>query len=394
VAAASLSISEARLVALRAQGLAGARLGDPAAMLQRLGAVQLDTISVLARTHLLVAWSRLGAVPAAEIEAAYWSQSAPTTFEYWAHAACIIPIERWPTFEFRRRAARRRERRWHRLEDPEASTGLVRSRLASEGPLLASELGGTTRGGPWWDWTEAKIAVENLLDTGEVVCVARRGWRRVYDLAERAIPAGLLRMELSDHECRLALVQQAARSLGVATAQDLGRHHKMTIAEVTGVLADADLVEVAVEGSDRPWYATIAALESLSRPAGVRTTLLSPFDSLLWERPFVERLFGYVHRLEAYVPRPQRVHGYYAMPILAGSELVGAVDPAKAKDTLVVRHISLKGATAVPPATIALQRAARWIAASRIQLERVTPERLRVPLERLLASRMHEEQQV
>jgi uncharacterized protein YcaQ len=391
MATESLSIGEARLVALRAQRLAGAKLTSPASMLHALGAVQLDTISVLARTHLLVAWSRLGPMPAARIEAAYWSPSAPTTFEYWAHAACIIPIERWPTFEFRRRAARIRQRRWHRLEDPEASIELVRSRLLSDGPLLASELGGTTRGGPWWDWTEAKIAVENLIDTGEVVCVARRGWRRVYELAERAIPAELLNIELSDHECRLALVREAARSLGVATISDLARHHKMTIAEVKSVLGDAVLTEVAVEGTDRPWYATKEALETAAAPARVRTTLLSPFDSLLWERPFVERLFGYVHRLEAYVPKPKRVHGYYAMPILAGTELIGAVDPAKAKDTLVVRHISLKGATAVPQAAIALKNAARWISAANIQLERVTPDRLRAPLEAVLASRIHAE---
>jgi hypothetical protein len=391
VADVSLSIGEARLVALRAQGLAGPKLSDPTTLLRHLGAVQLDTISVLARTHLLVAWSRLGAVPAGKVEGAYWSEQTPTSFEYWAHAACIIPIERWPTFEFRRRAARLRQRRWHRLEDPEASTELVRSRLFAEGPLLASELGGTTRGGPWWDWTEAKIAVENLIDTGEVVCVARRGWRRVYDLAERAIPDELRAVELSDHECRLALVREAARSLGVATAQDLGRHHKMTIAEVNGVLAEAELVEVSVEGSDRPWYATASALETLAEAARVRTTLLSPFDSLLWERPFVERLFGYVHRLEAYVPRQKRVHGYYAMPLLAGSEIVGTVDPAKSKDTLVVRHISLKGATVLRQAAVALKGAASWIGAQHIEIERVTPERVRAPLVALLAGRVADE---
>jgi uncharacterized protein len=391
MATESLSIGEARLVALRAQGLAGAKLKSPASMLRALGAVQLDTISVLARTHLLVAWSRLGPTAPGKIEAAYWSPAAPTTFEYWAHAACIIPIERWPTFEFRRRAARLRQRRWHRLEDPERSIAAVRSRLQSEGPLLASDLGGTTRGGPWWDWTEAKIAVENLIDTGEVVCVARRGWRRVYELAERAVPVELLNVELSDHECRLALVREAARSLGVATVPDLARHHKMTIAEVKGVLADADLTEVAVEGTDRPWYATRVALEAVSSPARVRTTLLSPFDSLLWERPFVERLFGYVHRLEAYVPKPQRVHGYYAMPILAGTELIGAVDPAKAKNTLVVRHISLKGATAVPQSVIALRNAAKWISAPDITVERVTPDRLRAPLLAALAGRSDDE---
>jgi len=349
-------------------------------MLATLGAVQLDTISVLARTHLLVAWSRLGPTPRQSIEAAYWPTTTPTTFEYWAHAACIIPIDRWPTFAFRRRAAKVKQRRWHRLENPEATMNEVRTKLVSEGPLLASELGGTTRGGPWWDWTEAKIAVENLIDTGEVVCVARRGWRRVYDLAERAIPAELLGAQISDHECRLALVKEAARALGVATAQDLGRHHKMTITEVNGVIGDADLIEVDVEGSDRAWYASADALESLGSVGRVRTTLLSPFDSLLWERPFVERLFGYIHRLEAYVPPAKRIHGYYAMPILAGTELVGAVDPAREKDTFVVRHISLNSTSRVQQAATALQGAAKWVDAESIRLERVTPEAARAPL--------------
>jgi uncharacterized protein YcaQ len=165
----------------------------------------------------------------------------------------------------------------------------------------------------------------------------------------------------------------------------------MTIAEVRGVLGDADLAEVTVEGSDRPWYATKETLETLSFAARVRTTLLSPFDSLLWERPFVERLFGYVHRLEAYVPKPQRVHGYYAMPILSGTELIGAVDPAKARDTLIVRHISLKGAAAIPQSTIALKNAAKWISAANIKVERVTPDRLRAPLLAALAGQVHDE---
>ena len=369
----SLSLLEARRIGIAAQGLSSVATRDTAALLDQVGAVQLDTISVLARSHLLVAWSRLGAIPRAQIEAAYWRRDLPTTFEYWAHAACIIPIRRWPEFAFRRRAALARGRRWHRLEEPEKSLRAVRTQLASEGPLTSTELGGTNKGGPWWDWTEAKIAVEFLLDTGEVVCVERRGWRRVYDLASRAIPADLLSIDLDDRQCRQLLVAEAARALGVATLGDLARHQKMTLAEIRPALADSELVEVKVEGSPEPWYAMPSALESLGQDRRTRATLLSPFDSLLWERPRVQHLFGVEHRLEAYVPKAKRVHGYYAMPVLSGTDLVATVDPARDSDGLVVRHISLRNKAAITPSSVALRRASSWIGAKEIRIERVSP---------------------
>jgi uncharacterized protein YcaQ len=336
----SLSADEARRIALRAQGLLGApdRRAGVRGMLRRLGAVQLDTISVLARSHELVPYARLGAVGRDTVEAAYWTDRR--AFEYWSHAACVLPIEEWPHFAFRRRAFRARGHRWHRMEDSERSCAAVRDRLRADGPLTATELGGAKNGGEWYDWSETKIAVEWLLDTGEVVCTERRGWKRVYDLAERAVPAELLHDDLADHECLRRLVAQAGAAMGVATRADLADYHRLKGEQVDAVVAETGLVPVEVEGWGRPAWADPAALEAES--AGTRgrhrTTLLSPFDSLIWDRGRTERIFGFTHRLEAYVPRARRVHGYFAMPLLSGGRLLGRVDPAREGRTLVARR--------------------------------------------------------
>ena len=184
-------------------------MGGVTAMLHRVGAVQLDTISVLARSHELVAYARLGPVSRAEIEQAYWHPVSPAAFEYWAHAACVLPIEQWPYFAFRRRAFRARGVRWHQIT-PETCEKVL-ARLRAEGPLTATQLGGAKGGGPWWDWSDVKIAVEWLLDTGEVICVRRTGWRRVYDLPERVLPDELLGAEPSDTECLAHLAGVTAR---------------------------------------------------------------------------------------------------------------------------------------------------------------------------------------
>ncbi len=184
-------------------------------MLRRLGAVQLDTISVLARSHELVAYSRLGAIGRPAVEKAYWSGSA---FEYWCHAACILPIEHWPVYAFRRRAYRERKFRWHEVP---ATVGDILDRVRRDGPLTTGDIGGAKKGGPWWDWSDSKISIEFLLDVGDVVCVQRVGWRRVYDLAERAIPAEFREIDLTDEECVARLTSIAGRSLAVATRADL-----------------------------------------------------------------------------------------------------------------------------------------------------------------------------
>lgn len=365
---ASLSADEARRIALRAQGLLGARdrRAGVRGMLRRLGAVQLDTISVLARSHELVPYARLGPVGRDAVESAYWSNGH--SFEYWSHAACILPVEEWPHFAFRRRAFRQRGHRWHRMADREGSCAYVRDRLAAEGPLTTADLGGGRNGGEWWDWSETKIAVEWLLDTGEVVCARRRGWKRVYELAERAVPDHLLHDDLDDHECLRRLVAQAGAALGVATRADLADYHRLKTQQVDQVIADTGLVPVDVAGWGRAAWADPAALESTPRGRH-RTVLLSPFDSLIWDRQRTQRMFGFSHRLEAYVPKPKRVHGYFAMPLLAGGRLVGRVDPGRERRTLVARQVSMAGPKAVQPMARALWEAAGWVGCDSVRVE-------------------------
>ncbi|MFF2508485.1 winged helix-turn-helix domain-containing protein [Streptomyces sp. NPDC058067] len=380
--AAELSADEARRIALRAQGFLGApdRRAGVRGALRHLGAVQLDTISVLARSHELVPYARLGAVGRRTVEDAYWAPSAggaPHAFEYWSHAACILPIEEWPHFAFRRRGYRSRPHWGHPL--PDGAYEQVVKQLRAEGPLTATELGGAKNKGEWWDWSDAKVAVERALMYGEVVCTQRRGWKRVYDLAERAVPQELLHDDLDDRECVRRLVRLAGQSLGVGTRSDIADYHRLKSEQFDAVVEDAGLVPVTVEGWGKPAWADPAALESSPRGRH-RTTLLSPFDSLVWERARTERIFGFAHRLEAYVPKPKRVHGYFAMPVLAGGHLVGRVDPARDGSTLVAKQVSLDGPKAVPAVAQALREAAEWVGCDAVRVERVDAAELRPAL--------------
>lgn len=383
-----LSQREARRILLRAQGLIGAsaRRETVPRMLRRLGAVQLDTISVLARSHELVAYSRLGPVGRRRVEAAYWGSSDTSAddtdaFEYWSHAACVLPVEQWPLFAFRRRAFRSRGQRWHEVSP--FTCEQVRARLKEEGPLTAQELGGAKAGGPWWDWSAVKIAVEWLLDIGEVVCVRRQGWRRVYDLPERALPSSVLGAEPADEQCLVELVQLGGSALGVATRADLADYHRLTVEQVDRAAPASDLVPVRVEGWRGPVWAAPEALEDAPRGRH-RSTLLSPFDSLVWDRDRTWRVFGFHHRLEAYVPRPKRVHGYFAMPLLAGGHLVGRVDPGREGRTLVAKQLSLTRLSAVEPMAAALREAAEWVGCDEVRLGRVEPAKAAPALESAL----------
>ena len=392
----TLTPDEVRRITLRSQGFLGAasRRGGIAGMLNRVGAVQLDTISVLARSHELVAYARLGPLARNRIERAYWSPGQPATFEYWAHAACILPIAEWPFYAFRRRAFRAQGQRWHQVS--ETACKQVLGRLTADGPLTATELGGAKGGGPWWDWSEVKIAAEWLLDIGEVVCVRRAGWRRVYDLPERALPAELLNGELTDHECLSRLLAVTARALGVVTRADVTDYHRLSrflntqfessAAALEEAAAAASLTPVTIatdpsatpgrasHGSTVAWADPVAlAAATVAGPERNRTTLLSPFDSLIWDRKRTLRMFGFEHSLEAYVPKHKRIHGYFTMPLLAGGRLVGRVDPARDGTTLVARKVSLDRAAAAEPMAQALREAASWVGCDDVRLEVVEP---------------------
>ncbi|MFI6293008.1 winged helix-turn-helix domain-containing protein [Nonomuraea sp. NPDC050790] len=379
-----LTADDARRIILRAQGLLGSdgRKGGPHAVLRRLGAVQLDTVSVLARSHELVAYARLGPVGRQKVERAYWHDPAQS-FEYWCHAACILPIEHWPLYSFRRRAYRERRFRWHQVPD---GVDKLLDQVRQSGPITTADVGGAKNGGPWWDWSDSKVGLEWLLDIGELVCTRRVGWRRVYDLAERAVPADLLAQDLTDEQCVVRLAGVAGRSLGVATTTDLVdflrvRNHHRSILEESLASGAAGLLPVEVagwgqKGKPAKAWADPVALESAPRGRH-RATLVSPFDSLIWHRGRTSRVFGFDYTLELYVPKHKRVHGYFTMPILAGGRLIGRVDPGREGTTFVARQISLEPGLSVAKwgdqVRDALWEAASWVGCDTIRVDRADP---------------------
>ena len=298
--------------------------------------------------------------------------------------------------------------RWH--EVPESVCGEVLARLRAEGPLNAAQLGGArVKGdgqgaGEWWDWSETKVAIEWLLDTGQVICARRTGWRRVYDLPERVLPPELLDADPSDAECVTHLAAEAARALGVVTRADLADYQRLRWGG-TGqgrdgqaitpheAAAAAGLVPVEIAGL-RPGpaiqaWADPSALATSGQGGTVRgrhrVTLLSPFDSLIWDRKRTLRMFGFEHSLEAYVPRAKRVHGYFTMPLLAKGRLLGRVDPARSGRTLVARKLSLDKASATEPMARALTEAAAWVGCDNVELGRVEPVSLAPRLRKALS---------
>ena len=393
-----LSADEARRAALWAQGLVS---GNPTpkslvkreqavvGMLEHLGAVQLDTISVLARSHELVAYARLGAVGRSAVESAYWN--GDSAFEYWSHAACILPMSEWPWFAFRRRHHARRGCTWRDAPSAKELKRVLKL-LASEGPMTVSDMGGGRLGGEWWSWSETKNALEWHLIVGDVAVTQRSKWKRVYDLSERAVPVALRQQRgwidevgihgPSDAECLRRLVMLAGHSVGVGTASDIADIHRLGITETMAHIDDTDLVEVSVRGWGQRAWASPETLDWLgtTNRARSRTTLLSPFDSLVWNRDRMERLFGMEHRIEAYTPAAKRVHGYFAMPVLHGGKLVARVDPAREKGTLVAKRVTLEMSRAGSPVkgaiegtALALREAATWVGAERIRVDDVVP---------------------
>ena len=383
---AEITADQARRFFLRAQGLSGPRERDPAAVLRRLGFVQLDTISVLARSHELVPYSRIGPVARSKIEAAYWSRP-PVAFET-GGLAVVFPIEEWPYLAARRRwvAGRIHPRRKPDRDAMDAVRALIRER----GPITSEDLGGSRAKTPaskniWWHWSPLKIAVERLLALGEVACVERRGWRRVYDLADDVIPKRL-RRDIDDETCRRHWLTKAGERLGIGTARDLHEYFGgMPLAEARETVPRTGLVPVTVRGWDEPAWADPKALASAPRGRD-RTTLLSPFDTVLRNRVRVQRLFGVEMRLESYTPAADRVHGYFAMPLLARGMIRGRVDPGREGTTLVAKRVSVDK-DAVEDMADALVEAASWVGCDAVRIDEVRPASQRAALRRAVATR-------
>ena len=376
-----LSAAEARRVALAAQGFADAPLGravDTRALrsrvIDKVGLIQIDSVNVLQRAHYLPAFSRLGEYDIGLLDKL--SHYAPRRlFEYWGHEASLIPVELHPHLRWRMRRAH--DDAWGGMrriavERPELVAAVLED-LRARGPLTASQLAHLDAPrapkGPWWDWSDVKRALEFLFWSGEITSARRRRFERLYDVPERVIPAAVLAAPTpDDDEAQRELLRVAARSLGVATEPDLRDYFRLPSAEskarIPELVENGDLLPVTVEGWSAPAY--LAPGARVPRKVGARA-LVGPFDSLIWERPRVERVFGMRYRIEIYVPKEQRVHGYYVLPLLLGDSLVARVDlkADRAASALLVQAAHTEpGAPAETAEALALElrRMADWLA--------------------------------
>jgi uncharacterized protein YcaQ len=359
-----LPAGPARRIALAAQGFADPRPTGGVGtrrlrrLTERLAVVQIDSVNVLSRSHYLPAFSRLGAYPRAALDELTAHRHA--VFEYWAHEASFLPVRLHPYLRWRMAAAE--EHAWGNMvrlqrEQP-GFVAEVLDRVRADGPLKASELldGKLERSGTMWNWHAGKVALEWLFFTGAITATHRTtSFEKVYDLTERVLPAAVLQAPTPDPaDAVRELVRTAARALGVATERDLRDYFRLRPAAARTAIAEladaGELLPVEVTG----WGAPAWLDPEARRPRWIRArALLSPFDSLVWERPRVERIFGFRYRLEIYTPAAKRVHGYYVLPFLLGDQLVARADLKADRQAGVLRVQAVHGEEGVDRPVVA-----------------------------------------
>jgi hypothetical protein len=342
--ATSISLAEIRRRVVAAQGYASrARSGTAAEVLaavQRLGCVQLDSISTVDRSHRLALGARIGAYPEAAVAKL---MREGRIFEYWAHEACLVPMEDYPMHRWRM-AHFAESHPWHGnvLErEPELTKQVLRE-IGERGPLGSRHFEGTGSGG-MWNWKPAKVVLEALHSAGRLAIAGRDGFQRLYDLTERLIPAAVLDVPAAtrDEFVRWATVRgvKARGALTEAAVAEMWRLRGGAAGvrpHADALVAEGKLHKVEVEDGKAPVLVAADAEADGSVPPAL---LLSPFDNLVWDRAFLERVFGFRHVIEVYKREPERVYGYYVLPLLRKDRLVGRADLKhdRAERTLVVK---------------------------------------------------------
>ncbi|MFC3458605.1 winged helix-turn-helix domain-containing protein [Massilia haematophila] len=400
-----LSINAARALHLAAQGLLQPRRrkavkDDVLAAIRRMGMLQIDTINVVARSPYLVLWSRLGDYRPEWLDELL---AEGQLFEYWAHEACFLPIEDYGLYR-------------HRMLDPAAMgwkysatwmrerAGEVAALLAhirGHGPVRSSDFERTDgKVGGWWEWKPEKRSLEVLFTSGALMIARRHNFQRVYDLAERVLPGWDDARMPPLPEVRRTCALRTVRALGLARAAWIPDYHRTRRPHVDPeALVDAGLLlRARVEGWREPVYihpdhAEQARLASEGLLAPTLTTILSPFDPVVWDRRRALELFGFDYRLECYTPAPKRRYGYFTLPVLRRGALIGRID-AKAHRRAGVFEVKaalfepgLRASEAlVREVAATLLRCARWHGCAEVQVGRAEPAALGVRLAQALGA--------
>ncbi|MGH8871488.1 MAG: winged helix-turn-helix domain-containing protein [Acidimicrobiia bacterium] len=348
-----ITIDQARRYALAAQGFADPRTGGRVdvrhfrRVVDQVGLIQLDSVNVFSRAHYMPFFSRLGPYDRSALDRWLWGSGE--MFEYWGHEASLIPTRDHRLWRWRMNG----DWSWKRLtelkRDHPGYLEAVLEQVRDRGPLQTSDLHdpGQRDGTTMWGWAKGKVALEALFMEGLVTASHRPNFVRMYDLSERVIPGEHLEVAgVEREEAQSMLLSKAARSLGVGTISDLADYYRIRVPEarplIESLAAEGRLLPVEVEG-----WGQLAFMDPEARlPRRIEgRALLAPFDSLVWYRDRVERLWDFFYRIEIYVPEPKRVYGYYVLPFLLDGDLVGRVDLKTDRKT---ESLLVKGAFAEP----------------------------------------------
>nr|WP_246304864.1 crosslink repair DNA glycosylase YcaQ family protein [Nocardioides thalensis] len=340
--------------------------------LERTGVLQVDSVNVLQRAHYMPLYSRMGPYDTGLLHRAA-ERSPRKVVEYWAHVQAFMPVELWPVMQHRMDYYREAKgsKWWGDVGDASMRERILKE-VRARGPVTARDLddGAPRTKEHWgWNWSDTRKVLDILYMFGELAIAGRNGQFEIrYDLPERVIPADVLALPTpTPAEAHRELVRRAARSHGVATVQDLRDYYRMTVADTAAAVAAlveaGELLPVEVEGWKRPAYLHRDA--RLPRRVAARA-LLSPFDPVVWERARTEALFDFFYRIEIYVPKDKRVHGYYVLPFLLGDRIVGRVDLKADRATGRLLVHAAYAEPGAPPDTAAelaaeLRRLAGWL---------------------------------
>jgi uncharacterized protein YcaQ len=395
----TLSLPEARRLAIASQGFGLKPTAPTIAHVRKLAgrihAFQIDSVNVLARAHYVPAYARLGPYPADALDSLAYRKRE--LFEYWGHAACLLSVSLYPLMRYRMDADRTRE---YMRSERGAYMASVYDEIAERGPLSAGELSNPGKAsGKLWGWGIGKSTVEHLFSSGLVAVAGRRGFERLYDIAERVIPRDALDAPAPPREEAMKqLICLGVQACGVGTLGDIagyfyvdgwrdrlppgpywerpkgpdGKMAKQIATRLVAELVDeVRLLPARVDGWAEPAY--VLPGTRVPRTVDARA-LVTPFDSLVWERKRIHRLFGMEYTIEIYTPEPKRVYGYYVFPFLLGDTLVGRCDlkADRQRGVLMVQSAWLErgqnAGTVVPELADELREMQRWLALDAIEV--------------------------
>jgi uncharacterized protein len=340
-------------------------------VLDRIGLIQMDSVNVLQRAHYLPLYSRLGPYPTDLLDRAAYRKPR-RMFEYWGHEASLLPVELYPLMRWRMRNGSHWPGVMRIADERPDLAGWVRDEVEANGPLTAAQMEADVPkpSGNWgWNWSDVKILLEYQFLRGEVLVAARdTTFARLYDLAERVIPKHILELPTpTDEEAHRQLTSLATRALGVASEAEVRDYFRMSAKDTRAAISDlvdaGELTPVTIEGSRGVSYLHRDA--KIPRRTNV-STLVSPFDPIVWHRPRSERLFEFYYRIEIYVPAAKRIHGYYVLPFMLGDRFAARVDLKADRQAGVLRVPAVFAEPGAPKHTpealaVELRRMADWL---------------------------------